>query len=110
VVLSVQAGKYDIGTIREGTLNVVANKIDINDIRVIASTRWYPGWVYAARKELKPAIIQNIKRALLKLDYSLPGHKKILDAASVRAIIPSDDKDFNPVRELAARIGISLDQ
>lgn len=107
VVLAVYAGKYDVGTIREGTLNVVADKIDINEIRVIASTRLYPGWVYAARAGLEPEIKEKIKKALLKLDYNQSEHRRILEAADIIGIIPSEDRDFNPVRELAARIGIS---
>jgi len=108
VVLAVYAGKYDIGTIREGTLNVVSDKIDINEIRVVASSRWYPGWVYAARKDLAPEIIEKIKKALLKLDYNNKDYKPILKAADIMGIIPSDDKDFDPVRELAANLGMSL--
>ncbi len=108
MVLAVYAGKYDIGTIREGTLNVVSDKIDINEIRVVASSRWYPGWVYSARKDLAPEIVEKIKKALLKLDYNNKDYKPILQAADVMGIIPSDDKDFDPVRELAAKLGMSL--
>jgi phosphonate transport system substrate-binding protein len=107
VVLAVYAGKYDVGTIREGTLNVVADKIDINEIRVIANTRLYPGWVYAARAGLESEIVEKIKKALLKLDYNQSEHRQILEAADIIGIITSEDRDFNPVRELAARIGIS---
>jgi phosphonate transport system substrate-binding protein len=110
VVLAVYAGKYDVGSIREGTLNVVADKIDINEIRVIAHTRWYPGWVYAARSDLKTEIVQIIKNALLKLDYNQTEHKRMLDAADIVGFIPSEDKDFDPVRELAARIGMNLEE
>ena len=108
VVLAVYAGKYDIGTIREGTLNVVSDKIDINEIRVVASSRWYPGWVYAARKDLAPEIVKKIKKALLKLDYKNKDYKPILRAADIMGIIPSDDRDFDPVRKLAAKLGMSL--
>ena len=108
VVLAVYAGKYDIGTIREGTLNVVSDKIDINEIRVVASSRWYPGWVYSARKDLAPEIIEKIKKALLKLDYNNKDYKPILRAADIMGIIPSDDKDFDPVRKLAAQLSMSL--
>ncbi len=110
VVLAVYAGKYDVGTIREGTLNVVADKIDINEIRVIANTRWYPGWVYAARAGLEPKIVEKIRKALLKLDFNQKEHQHILEAADFIGVIPSDDRDFNPVRELAARVGISLEK
>jgi len=107
VVLAVYAGKYDIGSIREGTLSVVADKIDINEIRVIANTRWYPGWVYAARADLSQEVVRKIRTALLKLDGRQPEYEPILDAADIVGIIPSEDKDFDPVRELAARIGMN---
>ena len=110
VVLAVYAGKYDVGTIREGTLNVVADKIDINEIRVIANTRWYPGWVYAARAGLEPEIVERIRNSLLKLDFNRKEHQQILEAADFINVIPSDDRDFNPVRELAAKVGISLEK
>ena len=110
VVLAVYAGKYDVGTIREGTLNVVANKIDINEIRVIANTPWYPGWVYASRTGLEPEIVERIRNSLLKLDFKQKEHQHILEAADFIRVIPSEDRDFNPIRELAARVGISLEK
>jgi phosphonate transport system substrate-binding protein len=110
VVLAVYAGKYDVGTIREGTLNVVADKIDINEIRVIANTRFYPGWVYAARAALEPEIVEKIRNSLLKLDFNQKEHQQILEAADFIKVIPSDNRDFNPVRELAAKVGISLEK
>ncbi|MBW2320231.1 MAG: phosphate/phosphite/phosphonate ABC transporter substrate-binding protein [Deltaproteobacteria bacterium] len=110
VVLAVYAGKYDVGTIREGTLNVVADKIDINEIWVIANTRWYPGWVYAARTGLDPKIVEKIRKALLKLDFNQKEHQHILEAADFIRVIPSEDRDFNPIRELVARVGISLEK
>jgi phosphonate transport system substrate-binding protein len=108
VVLAVYAGKYDVGTIREGTLNVVADRIDINEIRVIANTRWYPGWVYAARADLDPGIVEKIKSALVKLDFNHKDNRPILEAADFIAVIPSDDKDFDSVRELAGMVEMSM--
>ncbi len=110
VVLAVYAGKYDIGTIREGTLNVVADKIDTSEIRVIAKTPLFPGWVYAARAGLDSEIVKKIKTAMLKLDYNQKKHKRILEAAHFTRIISSDDHDFDPVKELAATVGIRLEE
>ncbi len=110
VVLAVYAGKYDVGSIREGTLNVVADKIDINQIKVIANTSWYPGWVYAARADLQVEIVEKIKKALLKLGDNQKKYWRILDAADIEGIIPSADADFDPVRELATRVGMSLEE
>ena len=108
VVLAVYAGKYDIGSIREGTLDVVANKIDISEIRVIANTRWYPGWVFAARKGLPPDTVAKIKAALCKLSSREPRQKEILRAANIFGIIPAQDSDFDAVRELADRLDMNL--
>jgi len=110
VVLAVYAGKYDIGSIREGTLNVVANKIDVSQIRVIAASRWYPGWVFAARKGLSPEVVTNIKDALCRLTSNDSADKAILDAADLTGIIPTSDQDFDPVRNLAVTLNIDLSQ
>lgn len=101
VVMAVYSGKYDVGTIREGTLDILADKIDLKQIRVLAYSRWYPGWVYAARRGLDPAIVEKIRQALLALNINHPEHKTILEKAGFIGIIPAHDADFNPVRRLA---------
>ena len=106
VVLAVHAGKYDIGSVREGTLSVVADKIDISEIRVLANTRRYPGWVYSARKDLDPQVLQNMKEALLRLDRQNPEHGKILESARFSGIISSSDAEFGPVRDLLRKVGV----
>ena len=106
VVLAVHAGKYDFGTAREGTLDVVADKIDISEIRVIAHTRWYPGWVYSARKGLDPGIQARISASLLKLDPANPEHLLILQAAHFSRIIPSSDTEFEALGDLILKVGL----
>lgn len=106
VILSVYAKKFDIGTIREGALDVVAGKIDIPRIRVIARTDPFPGWVYAANKNMDKAVIEKIREALVKLDFNHPRHRDILEAADFIKVIPSRDDDFNSVRDLTAILGL----
>jgi phosphonate transport system substrate-binding protein len=110
VVLAVYAGRYDIGSIREGTLDVAANKIDVSQIRVLGHTRWYPGWVFAARKGVDEQTVSAIKGALCRLDNRDKQHAEILDAADIVGIIPAEDKDFDGVRELAETLGMNLEQ
>jgi phosphonate transport system substrate-binding protein len=100
VVMAVLSGKYDVGAIREGTLDIMAGKIDLKQIRILAYSRWYPGWVYAARRGLDPAIVGKIKKALLALNMDNPEHSAILKKAGFIAVIPARDEDFNPVRRL----------
>nr|WP_238528362.1 phosphate/phosphite/phosphonate ABC transporter substrate-binding protein [Pseudodesulfovibrio mercurii] len=104
VVLAVHAGVYDIGTIRKGTLDVVRNKIDLGSIRILAETRSYPGWVYAARKGLDPAIVDAVAKAMFALDTKTPEHQAILSVAGMQGIIPAEDADYDPVRELAEKL------
>lgn len=110
VVLAVYAGKYDIGSIREGTLNVVADKIDISQIRVVAQSRFYPGWVFSARQGLSEETLRKVQEAMCRLDYSNPEHKPIMDAADIFGIVAIEDKDFDSVRELVKNLDIPLDR
>jgi phosphonate transport system substrate-binding protein len=104
VVMAVLSGKYDVGTIREGTLDIMAGKIDLKQIRVLAYSRWYPGWVYAARSGLDPAVVNKIKTALLALNMNNPEDAAILQKAGFIAVIPAKDEDFNSVRRLAEMV------
>lgn len=106
VVLAVNAGAYDIGTIRKGTLDIVRNKIDLDQIRVLAETRPYPGWVYSARKGLDPDVVERIRRAMFRLTMTREDQADILRTAGMRGIISAQDKDYDPVRDLARKIGM----
>ena len=106
VVLAVYAGTYDIGTVRDGTLDILADKIDLGAIRVLAESRPYPGWVYAARKGLDPAVVQALSRALFALSMDNPEQAAILRAAGMRGILPAQDSDYDPVRALARQVGV----
>ncbi len=110
VILGVYAGLHDIGSIREGSLRVVEDKIDVHQIEVIDSSRWYPGWVYAHSPRLPAEVTERIRDAMLKLDYeNNPRHRSILDAAQFIGFVPSDDQDFAPIRELSDKVGLDLD-
>lgn len=108
VILSVYAGKYDIGTIREGALKVVSGKIDTDEIRIVSTTRPYPGWVYAARKNLDKQVIETLKQAFEKLDVNRKLHRDILDSAHFIKVRASDDSQFDAVRQLTAGLGMNL--
>lgn len=110
VVLGVYAGLYDIGSIREGSLGVVKDKIDIGQIQVIANSNWYPGWVYAYSQRLPQETVEKIRAAMLRLDYKNdPRHRAILQAAKCIGLVSSDDRDFDLVRELSKKVGLSLE-
>jgi phosphonate transport system substrate-binding protein len=110
VILGVYAGLHDFGSIREGALKVVEDKIDINQIKVVANSRWYPGWVYAYSPTVPQEVVDKIRDAMLKLDYAHnPQHRAVLDAAKFIGFVSSDDRDFDPVRELSKKVGLDLE-
>ncbi len=109
VVLAVYTGAYDVGTIRKGTLDVVRDKIDLEQIRVLAESRPYPGWVYSVRKDFDPALKDKIARALLELDMSRPDDATVLSAAGMVDIIAARDEDYASIRELVRRLNLGED-
>ncbi len=100
VVLAVHAGQFDMGTIREGAISVVADKINPEDIRIVARTPWYPGWVFSAGRGVAAGNVNEIRDALIALDPSTPSERHILEAAQFQRIIPATDSDFESVRDL----------
>jgi phosphonate transport system substrate-binding protein len=106
VVLSVYAGEYDIGSVRQGTLDLLKSRINLDQIRVLAETQPYPGWVYAARRDFDPSVTKRIADALFALDPNKPEDAVILAAAGFTRIIPATDADYDPVRELAKQLGL----
>lgn len=109
VVLARYTGAFDVGTIRKGTLDVVRDKIDLEQIRVLAESRPYPGWVYSVRKGFDPASTEKIARALQDLSMSRRDDAVILGAAGMIGIIPARDEDYDSIRELAMRLDLSGD-
>jgi phosphonate transport system substrate-binding protein len=93
-----------LGLIRERTLDILADKIDTKQIRVLAHSRWYPGWVYAARRGLPPDILAKIKESLLSLDLKNPVHREILEKARFTGLLPATDADYEAVRRLAEAV------
>ncbi len=106
VIMAVYAGAYDIGSVRDGTLSLLEGKIDLSQIRILAESRRYPGWVYAHRPGLDPAVVEKIARAMFALDMKRPDDAVILETAGMRGIIPARDADYDPVRDLAEKLGM----
>lgn len=108
--LAMYSGEYDACFVREGTrTEVMKDQVDISKVRVLAYTPWYSGWVYATRKGLDPVVLDKIRSAMLKLDFSDPEHKAILEKAKFVKIVPSEDKDFDTIRELASKLELKWD-
>lgn len=109
VVLAVYAGAYDVGTIRKGTLGIVRDKIDLGQIRVLAESRPYPGWVYSVRKGTDPIIAEKVAKALFDLSMAKPEDNQVLSAAGMVKVIPAQDGDYDSIRDLVRRLNLRED-
>ena len=106
VVLAVFAGTCDLGSIRDGSLDILRGKIDLGQIRVLAESKAYPGWVYAARAGLSREIPERLGKAMFALSMDRPEDAVILQTAGMRGIIPASDADYGAVRSLAEKLGL----
>ncbi|MCJ8500841.1 phosphate/phosphite/phosphonate ABC transporter substrate-binding protein [Desulfatitalea alkaliphila] len=106
VILGIYAGRYDVGTVREGALELLADRIDLAQIRILARTPRYPGWNYAARPGLAKEVVDAVRAAMFALDYENPAHREILEKAALRGIIAAKPEDFDAVRDLIRRAGL----
>lgn len=110
VVYAVFSGEYDIGTIRTGTLDIMRSRIPIREIRIVAESPAYPSWAYAMRGGMDPKIVEKIRTAMTTLAPDDPAQRAILAPAGILRIVPAQDRDFDPVRALMAKIRGELEE
>lgn len=110
VVLAVQSGGVDAGTVRSDTMERMADegKINLADFRVLHqmddgfpflhSTRLYPEWPMAATKKADPAVTAKLVAALKALTPEHPA------AQQAKIVGWTDPLDYAPVVECLTAI------
>ena len=53
---------------------------------------------------LDERVVEKIALAMFALDPTNPEHAAILETAGLKGIIPAQDRDFDPVRELVHKL------
>lgn len=77
----------------------VKKRIDTSQMRILARTEPLPGLAWAVKRELDPALVKAIVKAMAGLRED-PGGKAILEGAEVTAFVPVADKEFDVVRKV----------
>lgn len=101
VISKVYHQKFDAGFTREDILQSVKDKIDLNQIKIIAYTAYFPNWCFAAFSRTDKDVAEKIKQALLRLNKNNPDHYKILEKAEVGGFIETCDTDYDIMRKKA---------
>ncbi len=67
VVLAVYRGEADAGFAREAVLEVVQDMINMDRIRVLARTSYYPNWPFAAHASTSPELALQVQEIITSL-------------------------------------------
>jgi phosphonate transport system substrate-binding protein len=104
----VEAGKVDAGALNFLVWEklVKTKKVDTNKVHVFWTTPPYVDYVWVVRGGVVKGLVEKIRRALLKLDYNNPKHKKLLDLHRTKGYIPAKDSQWKGIEEAAVAAGL----
>jgi phosphonate transport system substrate-binding protein len=94
VILNVYRKNVDAGFVRESALDVLKDKIDLREIRTIATTKYIANWPFAAAKKTRKRMTGLLKKYLLTLD-----DQGVLSAAGIAGFKAANDRDFDALRK-----------
>ena len=68
VILSVYRREVDAGFVREAALQVGRDLVDMDAIRILAFTSYFPNWPFAAHELTPRSLARQVREALLQLN------------------------------------------
>ncbi|WP_457789742.1 putative selenate ABC transporter substrate-binding protein [Pseudomonas sp. PL-6] len=104
----VQAGKADGGVLNASVWDklVAAGKVDVDKVKVIATTPPYYDYNWTVRGNLDAELQGKIKAAFLALDPANPEHKAILDLQAASRFIETKVENYAGIEEAARAAGL----
>ncbi|MFZ1060506.1 MAG: putative selenate ABC transporter substrate-binding protein [Candidatus Rokuibacteriota bacterium] len=106
--LWVESGKVDAGALNFLVWDklVQTKKADLSKVNVFWTTPPYVDYVWTARGDLDKGLQEKLTAAFLKLDYSNPEHKRLLDLHRTKKYIKANDEDWKGIEEAAIAAGL----
>ncbi len=106
--LWVESGKVDAGALNFLVWDklVQTKKADLSKVNVFWTTPPYVDYVWTARGDLDKGLQEKLTAAFLKLDYSNPEHKRLLDLHRTKKYIKANDEDWKGTEEAAIAAGL----
>ena len=107
-VKMVESGKVQAGALNVEVWNRMneAGKFDKSKITVIWTTPEYVDYVWTARKEISPELVQKFANAFLSLDANRPLDKQILSIQGEHKFVRADPKDFDIIEQVGHSTGL----
>ena len=110
LVYGVLYGQYDAAAAPMLDLEIMTRegKITADDFTIVAQTPVIPYCTFAAAKGTDPALVEKVRAALLQLTADtiaeVDGERlKVLKAAWIDGYERLDDRDYDPIRDMARR-------
>ncbi|MBZ0169089.1 phosphonate ABC transporter substrate-binding protein [Candidatus Methylomirabilis lanthanidiphila] len=106
--LWVESGKVDAGALNEAVWDklIERKKIDPNKVKVFWTTPPYIDYVWTVRGDLDSALIEKITTAFMKLDYSNPADKALMDLQRTKKYIRVKAEQFKAAEDAAIAAGL----
>ncbi|UCG78036.1 MAG: phosphate/phosphite/phosphonate ABC transporter substrate-binding protein [Nitrospirota bacterium] len=98
VILNVYRKDVDVGFVRETAPIVLKEEIDLDEIRILASTPYIPNWPFAATPKADKNITEIVQKHLIALKDPY-----VLESAKISGFKAASDRDFDVLREWIKR-------
>jgi len=105
VVMSVFNKTADAGGIREDDFEKMRDKVDLDQVRIIAYTDYFPNWPIYSAPKLKKDVSAKVKAALHKLKIGGQEAEAVLGQAKLSGFVDVADKDYDQLRQAARLAG-----
>jgi phosphonate transport system substrate-binding protein len=105
VVMSVFNKTADAGGIREDDFEKMRDKVDLDQVRIIAYTDYFPNWPIYGAPKLTKDVSAKVKAALLKLKIGGQDTGAVLNPAKLSGFVDVADKDYEQLRQAAKLAG-----
>ncbi|MBI3635907.1 MAG: putative selenate ABC transporter substrate-binding protein [Candidatus Rokubacteria bacterium] len=106
--LWVESGKVEAGALNFLVWDklVKEKKVDTSKVDVFYTTPPYVDYVWTARGDLDRGVQDKITAAFVKLDYTNPEHRRLLDLHRTKKYIRANDADWKSTEEAAIAAGL----
>ncbi|HEX4022385.1 MAG TPA: phosphate/phosphite/phosphonate ABC transporter substrate-binding protein [Acidobacteriaceae bacterium] len=105
-IQAVASGAADAGSVDETVYKemIADGKVDGKKLRVFYTTPPFPDYVWAARKDINPALQQRFAKAFLDLNSTRDA--AILKILRAQYFVRADDAEYVDMRKLAVQLGL----
>lgn len=111
-IKAVEAGSFEVGALNSAVWDaaVATKTVDTSKVTEVFRTPTYYDYHWLARpgldKKFGAGFEAAVRKAILDLDASVPGHKEILDLFSATSFIPTKASNYDKIESIGRNLGL----